>query len=129
VPVGGAAAGHIPFTAQAKKIMDVSQCEAQQLGHDNLAPGDVLIALLGQADGARSRVGCHRGGRVRCGRAEADRSSDRHGHDRAWSLPLMALIEIPQGGANVIPHSAPGRRAWRCWCGPRRSKAAPDQTS
>jgi ATP-dependent Clp protease ATP-binding subunit ClpC len=52
VPAGGVPpAGHIPFTARAKKIMDASQREAQQLGHDNIAPGDVLITLLGETGG------------------------------------------------------------------------------
>lgn len=42
---GAGPSGHIPFTAQTKKVLELSVREALQLGHNYIAPEHILLAL------------------------------------------------------------------------------------
>ena len=44
--------GHIPFTPQAKKVLELSLRESMQLGHDYIGTEHVLLALIREGGGA-----------------------------------------------------------------------------
>lgn len=48
--------GHIPFTAQAKKALEMSFRESQQLGHDHIGPEHLLLGVLHEGDGGAVQV-------------------------------------------------------------------------
>jgi ATP-dependent Clp protease ATP-binding subunit ClpA len=48
--------GHIPFTARAKKVLELSAREADALGHRHVGTGHVLLGLLGEGEGAGVQV-------------------------------------------------------------------------
>src|SRR4051794_17811568 len=47
---------HIPFTAAAKEAMQTALREAMGLGHQQIRPGHLLLAVLKQRDGVARRV-------------------------------------------------------------------------
>jgi ATP-dependent Clp protease ATP-binding subunit ClpA len=51
-PVGG----RIPFTARAKKVLELSVREAARLGHSYLGTEHVLLGLLREGDGRAARI-------------------------------------------------------------------------
>ncbi len=48
--------GHIPFTAGAKKVLELSLREAQQLGHTYIGTEHILLALIQEGDGVAAQV-------------------------------------------------------------------------
>jgi ATP-dependent Clp protease ATP-binding subunit ClpC len=48
--------GHIPFTARAKKVLELSLREALQLGHDHIGTEHILLGLVRQGDGVAGQV-------------------------------------------------------------------------
>jgi ATP-dependent Clp protease ATP-binding subunit ClpC len=44
--------GHIPFTPQAKKVLELSLRESMQLGHDYIGTEHILLALIREDGGA-----------------------------------------------------------------------------
>ena len=48
--------GHIPFTAQAKKVLELSLREALQLGHTYIGTEHILLGLLREGEGVAARV-------------------------------------------------------------------------
>jgi len=48
----GAPAGHLPFTPQAKKVLQRALPEAVQLGHSYIGTEHLLLALLAAGDGS-----------------------------------------------------------------------------
>jgi ATP-dependent Clp protease ATP-binding subunit ClpC len=52
-PVGD---GHIPFTPQAKKVLELSLREALQLGHNYLGTEHILLGLIREGDGVAAQV-------------------------------------------------------------------------
>jgi ATP-dependent Clp protease ATP-binding subunit ClpC len=54
----GAAAptGHIPFTPRAKKVLELSLREAQQLGHNYIGTEHILLGLMREGDGVAAQV-------------------------------------------------------------------------
>jgi Clp amino terminal domain, pathogenicity island component len=51
-----APSGHIPFTPQAKKALELSLREALQLGHDYIGTEHILLGLIRQGDGVAAQV-------------------------------------------------------------------------
>ena len=49
-------AGHIPFTPQAKKVLELSLREALQLGHDYIGTEHIMLGLLREGDGVAAQV-------------------------------------------------------------------------
>jgi ATP-dependent Clp protease ATP-binding subunit ClpC len=51
-----APSGHIPFTPRAKKVLEFSLRESQQLGHDYIGTEHILLGLLREGDGVAAQV-------------------------------------------------------------------------
>jgi ATP-dependent Clp protease ATP-binding subunit ClpC len=51
-----AATGHIPFTPRAKKVLELSLREAQQLGHNYIGTEHILLGLLREGEGVATQV-------------------------------------------------------------------------
>jgi ATP-dependent Clp protease ATP-binding subunit ClpA len=51
-----APSGHIPFTKQAKKVLEGAVREAQDHKHNHIAPGHLLLGLLDEDEGLTARV-------------------------------------------------------------------------
>src|SRR5215469_4823528 len=48
--------GHIPFTPRAKRVLELSRVEAQQLGHHYIGTEHILLGLLRGGDGVAAQV-------------------------------------------------------------------------
>ena len=48
--------GHIPFTPRAKRVLELSRGEAQQLGHHYVGTEHILLGLLREGDGVAAQV-------------------------------------------------------------------------
>ena len=48
--------GHIPFTPRAKKVLELSLREAQQLGHTYIGTEHILLGLIREGDGVAAQV-------------------------------------------------------------------------
>jgi hypothetical protein len=51
-----APSGHIPFTPRAKKVLELTHREAQQLGHNYIGTEHILLGLIREGDGVAARV-------------------------------------------------------------------------
>jgi len=51
-----APSGHIPFTPQAKKVLELSLREALQLGHNYIGTEHVLLGLIREGEGVAAQV-------------------------------------------------------------------------
>jgi hypothetical protein len=50
------ASGHIPFTARAKKVLELSLREALQLGHNYIGSEHILLGLIREREGVAAEV-------------------------------------------------------------------------
>ena len=50
------APGHNPFKPRATKVLELSQREAMQLGHDYIGTEHILLALIREGDGVAAQV-------------------------------------------------------------------------
>lgn len=48
--------GHVPFTPDAKKALELSLNEAFMLGHDHIGPEHILLGLLRLGEGVAAQV-------------------------------------------------------------------------
>ncbi len=56
-----APSGHIPFTPQAKKVLELALSESRALGHNYIGTEHILLGLIREGDGvAASAVGAGR---------------------------------------------------------------------
>jgi ATP-dependent Clp protease ATP-binding subunit ClpC len=51
-----APSGHIPFTPRAKKVLELSQREATELGHSYIGTGHILLGLIREGQGVAAQV-------------------------------------------------------------------------
>jgi hypothetical protein len=51
-----APSGHIPFTPRAKKVLELSEREALQLGHNYIGTEHILLGLIREGDGVAAQV-------------------------------------------------------------------------
>ena len=51
-----ALSGHIPFTPRAKKVLELSLRESQQLGHDYIGTEHILLGLIREGEGVAAQV-------------------------------------------------------------------------
>jgi ATP-dependent Clp protease ATP-binding subunit ClpC len=51
-----APSGHIPFTPRAKKVLELSLREAQQLGHNYIGTEHILLGLIREGEGVAAQV-------------------------------------------------------------------------
>jgi ATP-dependent Clp protease ATP-binding subunit ClpC len=52
----GAPSAHIPFTARAKKVLEMSLREALQLGHDYIGTEHLLLGMIRDGDGMAAQI-------------------------------------------------------------------------
>jgi len=52
----GHPSGHIPFTPQAKKVLELSLRESMQLGHEYIGTEHILLALAREGEGVAAQV-------------------------------------------------------------------------
>ncbi|MDQ1466284.1 MAG: ATP-dependent Clp protease ATP-binding subunit ClpC [Actinomycetota bacterium] len=133
---GSAPSGHVPFTARAKKVLELSMREALQLGHNYIGTEHILLGLIREGEGVaaqvlvrlgaylpavRSRVvlilsGCRSGRADHAARADAatfpvDRTVVRHVQivgARAVGAALLVLPARPRGSGTL--RVGPARR-------------------
>jgi ATP-dependent Clp protease ATP-binding subunit ClpC len=48
--------GHIPFTPRAKKVLELSLLESNQLGHSHIGTEHILLGLLREGEGVAAQV-------------------------------------------------------------------------
>jgi ATP-dependent Clp protease ATP-binding subunit ClpC len=51
-----APSGHIPFTPQAKKVLELKLQESRDLGHNYIGTEHILLSLIRQGDGVAAHV-------------------------------------------------------------------------
>jgi ATP-dependent Clp protease ATP-binding subunit ClpC len=51
-----APSGHIPFTPQAKKVLELSLSESKVLGHNYIGTEHILLGLIREGDGVAAQV-------------------------------------------------------------------------
>jgi ATP-dependent Clp protease ATP-binding subunit ClpC len=51
-----ARSGHIPFTPQAKKVLELALSESKALGHHYIGTEHILLGLIREGDGVASQV-------------------------------------------------------------------------
>jgi ATP-dependent Clp protease ATP-binding subunit ClpA len=51
-----ASSGHIPFTPRAKKVLELSLRESQQLGHNYIGTEHILLGLIREGQGVAAQV-------------------------------------------------------------------------
>src|ERR1700736_264304 len=51
-----APSGHIPFTPRAKKVLELSRREAEQLGHNYIGTEHILLGLIREGGGVAAQV-------------------------------------------------------------------------
>lgn len=52
----GAPSGHIPFTPQAKQLLELSLRESRHLGHSYVGTEHILLGVISQGEGVASQV-------------------------------------------------------------------------
>src|SRR5690242_6972765 len=48
--------GHIPFTAMAKRVLDLANSEVSQLSHEHVGPEHILLGLIRQQDSVACQI-------------------------------------------------------------------------
>jgi ATP-dependent Clp protease ATP-binding subunit ClpC len=54
--VAQAPSGHIPFTPQAKKVLELALSESRVLGHNYIGIEHILLGLIREGDGVAAQV-------------------------------------------------------------------------
>lgn len=87
-------AGHIPFTPGAKKALEYSLREAQQLGHEHIGTEHILLGLIREEEGVAAQV------------------LDRLGVelDAARHKVIELVTGTARGSPTAVAPAAPGRR-------------------
>ena len=70
--------GHIPFTPEAKKALELSLREAVQLGHQYIGTEHILLGLIREGDSVAGRVLAELGADLDRTRQEVIRLLDEH---------------------------------------------------
>jgi hypothetical protein len=106
---GSAPSGHIPFTARAKKVLELSLREALQLGHNYIGTEHILLGLIREGEGVAAQV------LVKLG---ADLSRTRQAVLHLLSGPGQNLRDPPATALGVIPPIQAAAAAVCCsFCG------------
>ncbi|SNT28994.1 ATP-dependent Clp protease ATP-binding subunit ClpC [Streptosporangium subroseum] len=103
--------GHIPFTPQAKKVLELSLREALNLHHSYIGTEHILLGLIREGEGVAARVLVNRGARLEAVRAQVIMLTGRRGRDRLLrseegfqgvGSPLSAKLERIQESLDRI---------------------------
>ncbi len=118
--------GHIPFTPQAKKVLELSLRESMHLGHDYIGTEHILLALIREGGGAaRSGLGRRspaRGRRRAHGPADLDRQAAGRDRAPAQAVGRWLRLSSPSWSAGRTPHRR--RLSPRCQSVPTSAKPA-----
>ena len=87
------AAGQIPFTPRAKKVLELSLREAIQLGHNYIGTEHILLGLIREGEGVAAQVLTRLG-------ADLNRTRQQ----------VIQLLHGPQGAETVAEYNRPLRR-------------------
>jgi ATP-dependent Clp protease ATP-binding subunit ClpC len=109
-----APSGHIPFTPQSKKVLELALREALQLGSDYIDTEHILLALIREGDGAAAQVLVGAG--VDLNRARQQVIAILHGQrledapPPAASMPVTASVRLavstPPAGDDLVSRLA-----------------------
>jgi hypothetical protein len=119
---GSAPSGHIPFTARAKKVLELSLREAIEIGHNYIGTEHILLGLIREGEGVAAQVLVKLGadfGRVRQQVIQLLSGYQRGPADLPSSAAFgagqlaRAGMEIRPAGASATSHcSFCGRDLW-----------------
>jgi ATP-dependent Clp protease ATP-binding subunit ClpC len=108
--------GHIPFTPRAKKVLELSLRESQQLGHDYIGTEHILLGLIREGEGVAAQVlvalGADRqrvrqqvlqllGGREEAGESEAGGRSEAAGGGAGMG-PDVRIVGSPAQMSEIL---------------------------
>ena len=87
--------GHIPFTPRAKKVLELSLRESQQLGHDYIGTEHILLGLIREGEGVAAQVLVKLGGDLNRVRQQVlqvlgGRAGEEAGEEEAGGQPEAA---------------------------------------
>jgi ATP-dependent Clp protease ATP-binding subunit ClpA len=83
-----APSGHIPFTPQAKKVLELTLREALHLGHDYIGTEHILLGLISHDDGVAGQVLARLGADLDRARQQVIQlTTGRHGEEAAGEGP------------------------------------------
>ncbi len=89
--------GHIPFTPRAKKVLELSLREAQQLGHNYIGTEHILLGLIREGEGVAAQVLVKLGADLNRVRQQVLQLLDAHAREAG-----------PEGETAVTWESGPG---------------------
>ncbi len=115
-----APSGHIPFTPRANKVLELSQREAAQLGHNYIGTEHILLGLIREGEGVAAQVLVKLGADLNRVRqqviqllhgdqgketAPTARDSDQAGHqDRQLIDELLLRVRAIEARLSAIEH-------------------------
>ena len=88
--------GHIPFTPQAKKVLELALRESVQLGHDYIGTEHLLLGLVREGEGPAAQVLQQRGIELNTVRQEVIRLL--HGHQAGEGRRRRRIARARPGG-------------------------------
>jgi len=91
-----APSGHIPFTPRAKRVLELSQRESDQLGHYSIGTEHILLGLVREGDGVAAQVLVKLGADLHRLRQQV-----------VQVLQGSAVEGVREGGARWRPRAAP----------------------
>ena len=88
--------GHIPFTPQAKKCLELSLREALNLGHNHIGTGHLLLGLISQDDDVAVKVLRELGADLAQLRTQVIAETEGHQEGLDYSPPLRMSPPLRQ---------------------------------
>jgi Clp amino terminal domain, pathogenicity island component/ClpX C4-type zinc finger len=96
-----APSGHIPFTARAKKVLELSLREALQLGHNYIGTEHILLGLIREGEGVGAQVLLNLGADMSRVRAEVIRLLSGYQPPQAARTVGPRIQEVPSSGPGI----------------------------
>jgi ATP-dependent Clp protease ATP-binding subunit ClpC len=78
--------GHIPFTADAKHVLQLALAESAQLGHHYIGTEHILLGLIGDGEGVAARVLTGLGADLNSAREQVIRILDEYWRERGHGI-------------------------------------------
>jgi hypothetical protein len=101
--------GHIPFTPQAKKVLELSLRESQQLGHNYIGTEHILLGLIREGEGVAAQVLVRLDANLSRVRQQVLQLLEGHQGDQTASPGAASPGAASPGPASGVP---PGLPAW-----------------
>ena len=109
------ATSHMPFTASAKKTLELSLREALQLGHNYIGSEHILLGMIREGSGLGARILDELGVELARARQKVVEMLSSYGGERPPSRPPRPLEVVPQmppAGGSSPACSFCGRDLW-----------------